>query len=175
MASLAGLKGVALIKTGLTIKDNSAKVYEALEAITKKRVYVGIPEDRNSRSDSSAFGNAAIGYLNEFGSPAQNIPARPHLVPGVQAVEARVSKMFYKGGQAALGGDIDAAEKALIAAGQVAADSVRKTIIDVIPPPLQKSTLAARRRRGHKGTTPLLETGEYKNNITFVVREVDDA
>lgn len=164
-----------MVKTSLKITDNSKKVYESLEALTRKRVYVGIPEDKNARKEGAAFGNAAIGYLNENGSPAQNIPARPHLVPGVQAVEGRVSKIFYKGGQAALDGDVDAAERALIAAGQVAADSVRRTIIDVIPPPLAKGTLAARRRRGHKGETPLLETGEYKNAITFVVREVEDA
>lgn len=75
------------MKSGVTIqKDNSQAILDALKAIGKKDVLVGIPEEDSEREDVP-FGNAGIGYVNEYGSPAQNIPPRPHLIPGVKSVE----------------------------------------------------------------------------------------
>jgi hypothetical protein len=161
---------------------------KSIEGLTKKQVYVGVPQENNARDDVP-FGNAAIGYLNENGSPAKNIPARPHLSVGVLNASSRVANIFRTGARAAMDGDVSAAENALIAAGQVAADSVRSLITSGLNPPLSDSTVAARARRGRKGakaemaaralgktpssetTKPLLDTGEYKNSITYVLRE----
>ena len=159
--------------TALTVTTDKMKgLADALASLTKKEVYVGIPEDHDRRTEeNSSFGNAAIGWLNQNGSPAQNIPARPHLDVGVERVKGRIVNILQTAGKNALRGDLQAAEEGLIAAGQVGADSVRKTILDVLPPPLADATLAARRRRGHESETPLNETGEYRSNITFVVRD----
>ena len=176
------------MKTGLTITvDRFDAFKKSIETLTQKQVLVGIPEDHNERDDAP-FGNAAIGYMNENGSPAKNIPARPHLIPGVLKACARVAGIFATGAKNALGGNRAAAEDALTAAGQVAADSVRSMITAGLSPALADSTVAARARRGRKGAIkelklraagaapssalakPLLDTGEYKNAITFVLR-----
>lgn len=177
---------------GVTVtKDNTKSLMDALTTLTRKQVYVGIPREENEREDEQTFGNAAIGYLNEKGSPAQGIPPRHHLIPGVLNAQSRITNIFATGGKAALAGDRNAAEAALIAAGQVAADSVRRVITSGLEPPLADSTLAARVRNGTaaKGAAkelklrasgkaatsdiakPLIATGEYKNSITFVVRD----
>ena len=153
------------MQSAMTVtKNNMNKLMAALESLTKKDVYVGIPADHDQRDDGT-FGNAAIGWLNQNGSPAQNIPARPHLDVGIEEAQNKITAIFMKGGKAALNGDMQAAEAALEEAGQVGADSVRKVILDVLPPPLAPATLAARRRRGHNSETPLNETGEYRNNL----------
>jgi hypothetical protein len=157
-----------------TVIDRTNKLSDALLSLTKKDVYVGIPQDNNTReANDSSFGNAAIGWLNQRGSPLLNIPARPHLDVGIVAAQERITNVLRTAGKAALDGDTAAAEAGLMAAGQIGADSVRKTILDVIPPSLADDTLAARRRRGHESETPLNETGEYRNNITYVLRDRD--
>ena len=65
------------MKSGITIRaDNAQAILDALKSISKKEVLVGIPEDDSQREDAP-FGNAGIGYVNEYGSPAQNIPPTP--------------------------------------------------------------------------------------------------
>ncbi len=77
------------MKSGVTIRaDNAQSILDALKSLTKKDVLVGIPAEDSDRDDVP-FGNAGIGYINEYGSPAQNIPPRPHLVPGVKSVKTR--------------------------------------------------------------------------------------
>ncbi|EPI9178096.1 hypothetical protein ACTD2Z_004441 [Yersinia enterocolitica] len=145
------------------------------------------------------MGNAQIGYINEYGSPAQNIPARPHLQPGVQSVQDKTIAKLKQAAQAVFDGNSAAAEKALNQAGLIASDAVRRymTITNLIP--LADSTLAARARRGRKGAIrelarregegslmekneqgqlisntnarPLIDQGQYRRAITYIVRD----
>ncbi|EKK7326266.1 hypothetical protein PO689_004075, partial [Escherichia coli] len=92
-------------KSGVTTRvDNAQAILDALKSISKKEVLVGIPEADSEREDVP-FGNAGIGYLNEYGSPAQNIPPRPHLVPGVKSVEGQTVPQLKAAAQAALDGN----------------------------------------------------------------------
>lgn len=173
----------------IVTKDATKNLEDALKSLTAKKVFVGIPQDDNARADDASFGNASIGYVNEFGSAAANIPPRPHLIPGVQQAQKKISDIFMNGGKAALAGNRQAAEDSLVAAGLVAVASVKRYITDGLSPPLAESTLEARARRGRKGAIaelsnrasgkapssdlakPLIDTGEYRNAITYVIRE----
>lgn len=156
-------------------KDNVGKMLAAVKRLTGKRVLVGVPataaERRQDRDGKEPVNNAMIGYLNEFGSPAQNIPPRPHLVPGVRDAEKQIAKGFQSAGQAALSGDFDKVDAGLVFAGEAAVASVRKHIADVIPPPLSKRTLDARARKGRASETPLIDTGAYNQSIRHVIRD----
>lgn len=56
-------------KSGVTTRvDNAQAILDALKSISKKEVLVGIPEADSEREDVP-FGNAGIGYVNEYGSP----------------------------------------------------------------------------------------------------------
>ncbi|WP_431022039.1 Bacteriophage protein [Erwinia rhapontici] len=179
------------MRSGVTITgDNAQAIIDALKSLTRKDVLVGIPAEDSDRDDAP-FGNAGIGYINENGSPAQNIPARPHLVPGVRSVQEKTMPQLRAAAQAALSGNAAAAEMALNRAGTLAADGVRRymTITGFIP--LADSTLAGRARRGRKGAArelasraagnapdnanarPLIDTSQYRRAITSVVREKD--
>lgn len=157
-------------------RDGTAALAEALRTLTKKMVYIGIPESNDARKGEE-FGNAAIGYVQENGSPARNIPARPHLVPGVQQAAPRVAGIFGAAARDVIDGHVNAVDNALDAAGLVAVSSVKNVIVSKIPPPLAESTVYGRQHRTHNrrdatDTTPLIDTGEYMAHITSVIREV---
>lgn len=155
----------------ITTKDQMADVLKSIQSLVKEQTLVGIP-DSNAARKEGPINNAALGYINEFGSPANNIPARPFLIPGVEAAEPAVLKQLKRGAEGALDGRLDAADKALHSAGILAVNAVRGKINEGVPPPLADSTLAARRRRGRTGTKPLIDTGQLRNAITYVLRKV---
>ncbi|WP_425530049.1 hypothetical protein, partial [Stenotrophomonas maltophilia] len=65
-------------------------VLSAVADLVKTKLLVGIPAETADRAAEAGEpqppNNATIGYAMEFGLPERNIPARPHLLPGVQAV-----------------------------------------------------------------------------------------
>lgn len=182
------------MKSGVTIRlDNTQAILDALKTIGNRDVLVGIPQSADQRppeeGEKSTFGNAAIGYINEKGSPTQNIPARPHLEPGVQSVQGQTVEQLKAAALSVLEGNAGAAERALNSAGIIASQGVKRYMTITGFTPLAESTLAARARRGRKGASkelesraagiapdnanarPLIDTGEYRNSITYVVRK----
>lgn len=161
------------MKSGLTIRaDTAQSILDALKTLANKDVLVGIPESGDERDDGD-IGNAAIGYINENGSPAQNIPPRPHLKPGVKSVEQDFMPHLKAAAQKALEGNAEGAETSLDRAGTVAANGVKRYITITGFTPLADATIANRRRRGRTGNKPLIDTGEYRRSITHHVRDKD--
>ena len=150
------------------ITDALPDLLRRLAAVAQRDVLVGVPAGE-ARDDGPT--NAEIGYQNEFGSPANNIPARPHLLPGVAAVQDKVVAKLTRAADAAASGRVSDAERHLHAAGLLAQNSVRRTLTTAAYRPLSERTLAERRARGRTGTKPLIDTGQYRNSITYVVRD----
>ena len=162
------------MKSGLTVRaDNAQSILDALKTLANKDVLVGIPEGKDERQghDEGDFGNAAIGYINENGSPKQNIPARPHLKPGVRSVEQDYLPHLKAAAQKALEGNAEGAATSLDCAGTVAANGVKRYITITGFTPLADATIANRLRRGRTGNKPLIDTGEYRRSITHIVRD----
>lgn len=161
------------MKSGLTIRaDTAQSILDALKTLANKDVLVGIPESKDERDDGD-IGNAAIGYINENGSPAQNIPPRPHLKPGVKSVEQDFMPHLKAAAQKALEGNAEGAVTSLDRAGTVAANGVKRYITITGFTPLADATIANRLRRGRTGNKPLIDTGEYRRSITHIVRDKD--
>lgn len=176
--------------------DKVATVVAAIADLANSRVMVGIPSERAGRpaKEGETISNAAIGYLMETGIPSQNVPARPHLVPGVKSVQqSSTIPRFEKAALAAFEGRHDASQKQLAAAGQEAADAVRKVIDTNIPPPLAEATVLGRLRRlksykrasreskaqkrqefldAPEGHQALRDTGQLYRAYTYVIRKV---
>lgn len=152
-------------------RDYLDTVLASVRTMDKKRVLVGIPAPEDKRQ-SETIGNAALGYIHENGSTAQNIPARPFLVPGVKAVQKDTIKTLRDSAKQVLKGNPQAVEKGLNIVGLEAQASVKQTLkAGEGFEPLSESTLEARRRKGFKGEKPLIRTGQLLNSITYVVRE----
>lgn len=160
-------------------KDIAKAIAEAMRDLTKSEVLIGIPdtnaprsndEDEARKASGEPINNAEIGYVHEFGVPEKNIPARPFLIPGIDAAKKRVASILANGAKKALGGDKDAVDQALTKAGIVGEISVKNRIDEGPFVPLSPRTLAERRRRGRTGTKPLIDTGQLLKSVTSVVR-----
>ena len=178
------------MKSGLTItKDEADKLLKAVQTLTRQEVLVGVPDATAGRKgDDEPISNAAIGYINEFGSPEQNIPARPFLIPGVRDAAPKFIKRLHDAAKAAVAGKNDTVQANLMAAGLVAQNAVRAKISAGPFVPLADATVAARARRGRKGAIaemasraagnapgtelarPLIDTGQLRRAITYVTR-----
>lgn len=157
-------------------KDIFADILKRVKELTKAEVLIGIPDanaDRKAEPDEKAdpITNAAIGYIHEFGAPEKNIPARPFLIPGVQSIKADAIKHLKRAGEQALDGSKDGIVKEFTKVGLLGQKAVQARITDGPFAPLAPATLAARRRRGRTGDKPLIDTGQLRRSITFVIGE----
>jgi hypothetical protein len=73
-------------------------------------------------------------------------------------------------GASALQGDLAAIQKGLNAVGLLGQNAVRAQITDGQHAPLSERTLKARQARGRTGTKPLIDSGQLRNSITYVVK-----
>lgn len=170
-----------------TVIDKVDGLVERLEALTGNRILIGIPSENAGREDTP-MDNASIGYVNEFGSPAQNIPPRPFLQPGVRDAIPVIEPRLRASCVAALTGNRDQVVKHMMAIGILAQNAVRAKITNGPFLPLADSTVAERARRGRKGAIkelarrangeapstdlakPLLDTGTLRRAISYVLR-----
>ena len=162
------------------VKDRLPQLAAGVASLTSLDVLVGVPAETAMRG-SDPINNAVIGYLNERGSPGSNLPARPHLFPGIRKAKTNYLKYFRQAIAAALKGDKTLVARCLAAAGMVASNEVKSIIRAGLEPPLKASTIKKRQRRSpgsryrRKATTasqvvPLIDTGAYLRSITYVLR-----
>lgn len=187
------------MKSGVTVTlDKVADTLAALRFLDENRVMIGVPSSKAGRRDDGPINNAAIGFIQENGDPAMNLPARPFLIPGVKGFEPEAIRRFKDAGTAALSGDPKKAERQLNAIGLLGASAV-KTKLNTGPfAPLSPRTIAQRAaQRGTKrrksetkyldlvaggtdpaqaqaeaGIKPLLNTLQLLNAITYVIRRI---
>lgn len=172
-------------------KDNMKALAAAVEELTHYRVMVGVPDTKAGRKDG-AISNAALAYIHENGAPEAGIPARPFLKPTVRAEQKTIQASLRDAGTTALSGKSPL--PAFNRLGLKVSSAVKTRITSNIPPPLALSTVEGRiRRRKSKkwratktaavssnvaaGQAPgaglftaLVDTGQLRNSVTYVVR-----
>ena len=155
-------------------RDSVKQTLEAIRSLTLNRVLVGIPSSTATREpdpeDPQPIDNATIGYLMENGSPANNIPERPFLVPGVAAVDDEIADRYRAGADAVMTGRASSLDATHTTVGIIAENSVKRKITMGPFAPLAPATLAERKRRGREGERPLIDTGQLRRAVTHVVR-----
>lgn len=161
------------------MRDQSAAIKQAFKALEKEDVLVGIPAAESGGDET--FGNAAIAYVQENGSPANNIPARAFLRPGLQSYLPEAIALLKAGARHALRGNVGAAQKTLKKIGMEATRSVQAVFKANDWAPLAESTLRQRAARQAKKSgkkrvkkinrpNPLIDTGQLLRSITYVIR-----
>lgn len=187
------------------IANKLPKAKASFAQLSKQDVLVGVPREDDARTtppgEKSGMNNATIAYIQDNGSPAANIPARPFMEPGIEAVKPQIVSRFKGAARDVLslkGNPPERIDKTLHAVGMIAQSSIRATIGKGIPPPLAPSTVASRfRARGTKsrrkgeikyldmiadgadpadaqseaGIIPLVNTGQLRNSINYVIRD----
>ncbi len=160
------------MRPSLTVTSDFTDDFNAIiKKFKHDAVLVGIPEEDTSRKKDDLINNATLLAINNFGSPAQNIPARPVMEIGIRKAQDEIAEQFKKAAVGALSKGLGALTPAYHRAGIIAANSIKKVINDQegIDGP-SEATLAAREARGFKGTKALIVTGQMRNAITHVVR-----
>ena len=181
-------------------KDTVSRVIGAITDMVGQQVLVGVPEKTTERADEKGepVNNATLAYIHEYGSPAANIPARPFLIPGVEAAEKTALGQLRLAVDAALKFKTEEVTQRLEKAGIVASTSVKDKIMSGPFEPLKPATVRARRysrstqsvraaeqqymdlvRSGVSpadaqdaaGIRPLINTGALRDSITYVVRK----
>lgn len=156
--------------TYLKITDFTKAFKESIALLTIKETLVGIPRDESQREEGQIT-NAELLFINEFGSPVNNIPARPVMSIGIRKVRDEIVDEFKACAKAILDKDSSALERYYERVGIIASNSVKNVInnqegIEHIA----FSTALARLRAGFNGDKALVVTGQMRNAITYVVR-----
>lgn len=176
-------------------EDHAAAVVKSLHKLLGYEVLIGIPEAGPGREDEPVK-NSELGFIHEFGSPANNIPARPFLIPGVEKIKPQAIAQLQKASEAALNADDGKAQKYMLAAGAIGMNGAKAQISSNIPPPLKPGTIRSRKYgRGTQSRRPeeerylemtkagmdpgvaqstagivtLINTGQLRNSITYVL------
>lgn len=155
--------------------DRVPQIARSLRALAEQRVMVGVPGDKAGRKPEAGEGpinNAALMKIHEDGAPEVNIPARPVVGPTIKDSKATILAGLELAGDKALTGDTPGMMKALNALGLTMQNRMRKKITDGPFDPLSERTLAARRAKGRTGTKPLIDTGQLRRALTYVIRLV---
>lgn len=161
-----------MVSSGVKITlDKVPEALKALRYLDEMRVLVGVPSSKAGRRDGP-INSAAIGFIQENGAPERNLPARPFLIPGVKSIEKVVIPRFKDAGNAVLSADPARAEKQFNAIGLIGQNAVRKKITDGPFAALSPRTLSARRSRGRTGEKPLIDTGQLRQAISYVIRKI---
>ncbi|MHA6574555.1 hypothetical protein [Pseudomonas yamanorum] len=155
--------------------DNVAKVLASIQDLASKQVLAGIPASKAERKegDEEPINNAQLGYLHNYGSPAQNIPAREFMGSGIELARESIDNHLKKAAKAAMDGNSEKVDVELNATGLVAQAGLRSRINSGEFEALSPVTLAARRKRGRTGDKPLIDTGQLRNSLTYVIRKKD--
>lgn len=153
------------------VRDGMAALHAGITALRTKSVLVGVPAAEAPREDGEPINNATLAYIHNHGSPAQNIPARPFLEPGIKNAQDEISAGLKKAALSAISGQPSGVTAGLTKAGLAAQASVRSEINDGDFVELAPATIADRLRKGIVSDKPLIRTGEMRNSINYVVRD----
>lgn len=181
---------------GLRIKTTQAtfdKMLKDLQQLARVEILVGFPEDTTARTEDSIpqdITNASLAYIHDNGAPEQNIPARPFMLPGIEAAKEKVTDRLGQTLRAvSQNKGVAVIEKGLTQTGLLAKLSIQNVINAGVPPPLADATLRNRARKGRKGAAkelesrgqgnvpgmadakPLIDTGQLRNAVNYVIRD----
>lgn len=188
-------KSVLQNDSGVRITSQSFDdIIASVRTILNVEILVGVPRETSERPpgldpvDAKGITNASLAYIHDQGAPEAHIPARPFMRPGITAALPQIQRRLASAMRAAMRGNALVAEQAMQQAGLVAQSSIRNHIDAGIPPPLAEYTLRKRAEKGRRGAMieldrraaglpaglsfakPLVDTGEMRKSITYVIR-----
>lgn len=156
--------------------DFTKQFNDVIKKFKRDAVLIGIPEETTDRKASAdepttPINNATLLAINEFGSPINNIPARPVMAIGIRNAQEAIAEQMKQATIAALKTGVAALSPFYNRAGIIASNSVKKAINaqEGFDGP-SDATLAARKSAGFAGTKALIVTGQMRNAITYVVK-----
>lgn len=146
-------------------KDITKQVKKNLLDFSKLDLLVGVPQEKTEREgNSEPITNAELMFIHTNGSPIRNIPKRPTIEPTIEENKERISEMFKTAVNKILDnkgdGRADLEKIGLWTVNKIKAKFGSDELVPNAP-----STIA------QKGdNNPLIDTGQLRNSITYVIR-----
>ena len=151
-----------VVKSMSTVTDGVKEWTNVIKDIDSKNVFVGI-----TGTTDGARGNAEIMAIHEYGDASRNIPERRPIRLSMENNANKYAQRFQQAIDKALRDEIDI-DTALRSIGEESAGDVKITVMNGLTPALAPSTVRARK---NNSDTPLYDTGELVNSITYEVRK----
>ena len=145
-------------------KRSLIKPRSILTKLSNVDLLVGIPQETDDREDSE-IGNAALLMLHTVGSPVQGIPPRPTIQPTIEKHESFIRKSLFTAMEEYTKTGSDAKRRAL---GIYVSSQVKEFINDPSNGLTPNSPRTIQRKNS---SLPLVDTGEMRNSITYVIRK----
>lgn len=155
--------------------DGMKQMLDGFKFIEGSAVYVGIPQKNSSREDNSeGITNAELLFIHTNGSPINNVPARPVVEPAIEDDQERLTRMLTQSYLLAFSGRIQDALLQLQKTGMRAQNIARNWFVNPKNgwPPNSPGVQAAKRKKGSTNPRPLIDTGELRKSITYVVDSI---
>ncbi len=155
-----------------TVSANDAQwkaVQEAVKELKKHEVLVGVPQEKSSRKGSGKVTNAELLFIHTNGSTVRGIPPRPVLQPAIEHDKERVGEMLGKAIDVATSGNKEQVVPALERAGMYGANVCKAWFTNPSNSwkPNSEETIARK-----KSSRPLIDIGEMRDSITYVVGDI---
>ena len=147
-------------------KDIYKQVKKTLLDFSKLDLLVGVPQEKTEREgNNEPITNAELMFIHTNGSPIKNIPKRPTIEPTIEENKERISEMFNKTVNKILNNKGD---------GRADLEKIGIWTVNKIKAKFGSDELApnAPSTIAQKGSDrPLIDTGQLRNSITYVVRK----
>ena len=154
----------------VSMSDKTTMLKGRIASLTGKAVYVGIPAEKSVRK-RGAVNNAELLFIHTNGSPIRHIPKRPVIEPAIQAHKEEIIAELRAACMASL--DLIAptpaeATRHLERAGMRGMNAARGWFRDPRNgwAPNAPATIIRK-----KSDRPLIDTGQMRRAITYLVRE----
>ena len=143
---------------------------KAMKFMKENSVYVGIPHEETTRNEDGIT-NAELLYIHTNGSEIKNIPARPVIEPALKKDKERLNKMMGKASRLAFEGNKQEAIRQLKLVGMRGQNISRAWFVNPENgwPPNSPRTYQKKLDKGSTDPKPLIDTGELRKSITYVV------
>lgn len=150
--------------------DKVGKLIKGINYTKDNYLLIGIPQKKTTR-ENEAITNAELLFIHTNGSPINNVPARPVIEPALEDDMERLTSMLKDFANEAIEGNFEEAQKQLERTGMRAQNVCRNwfTNADNNWP---ENAPSVRERKIKKGSTepkPLIDTGELRKSIIYVV------
>lgn len=150
--------------------DKTLQKRRQFAELKKWYVAVGVPEKTATLGREIGESNAALANIHENGSPARNIPPRPFLQVSLEKDKQNLNALLSATSRDFCDGKLSV-DQTYTLIGLHAQNTVKTYLKQSSNfTPLKAATIAARKKRGHQGEKPLIDTAQLLNSIDFDVR-----
>lgn len=150
--------------------NNAELAYIHTHGVDKKEVRQEIQKQiDNGMNFNDARKKAHQMFIMSHGSPAYRIPPRPIIEPAIEANSEKINEKLLKSLKSFLNFDLEQGVNELKKTGMFAQNKVRSWFTDSRNgwPPNSPLTIKAKKGKDR----PLIDTGELRKSITYVVKK----